>query len=293
MRPNRHTFGLVGVLLAMWYAGASQNNAAAYLLGFLTLSVAAVSAVHGWSNLRGLQLTVEPIAPVYEEEPVVLNVRAKAEAGRRHLAVRLQVRGSDIVHLLDCVSDDPEQFELLGPKRRRGRYSDITILVSSTFPLGFFTARRVVRIAQQHHVYPRPIGALPLPTDLLRAQEAEVGMTASEGDDFAGVSEWHRGQSMRHVDWKAVARGQRAHGQAMERHAARSVHVFVGQTRGAPDRGTPAATGALARPDRAPGVAVRPAVARRYDADFARRRAFPSVSADAGGVSGVSVRSPT
>lgn len=209
MRPNRHTFGLVGVLLAMWYAGASQNNAAAYLLGFLTLSVAAVSAVHGWSNLRGLQLTVEPIAPVYEEEPVVLGVRAKAEPGRRHLAVRLQVLGSEIVHLLDCVSDDPEQLELLGPKRRRGRYSDVTILVSSTFPLGFFTARRVVRVAQEHHVYPRPIGALPLPTDLLRAQEAQVGMTASEGDDFAGVSEWHRGQSMRHVDWKAVARGQR------------------------------------------------------------------------------------
>jgi uncharacterized protein (DUF58 family) len=209
MRPNRHTFGLAGVLLSMWYAGASQNNAAAYLLGFLTLSVAAVSAVHAWSNLRGLQLTVEPILPVYEEEPVVLKVRAKAEPGRRHLAVRLQVRGSKAVHLLDCVAEDHEQFELLGPTRGRGRYREVDIIVSSTFPLGFFTAQRVIRVAQEHYVYPKPAGALPLPTDLQRAREAEVGMTASEGDDFAGVSEWHPGQSMRHVDWKAVARGQR------------------------------------------------------------------------------------
>src|SRR3954464_6652350 len=114
MRPNRHTFGLAAVLLAMWYAGASQNNAAAYLLGFLTLSIAAVSAIHGWSNLRGLQLTVEPIAPVYEEEPVALKVRAKAEAGRRHIAVRLEVRGAETAELIDCVGDDYEQFELLG-----------------------------------------------------------------------------------------------------------------------------------------------------------------------------------
>src|SRR4051812_33333638 len=171
MRPNRHTFGLAGVLLAMWYAGASQNNAAAYLLGFLTLSVAAVSAVHAWSNLRGLQLTVEPIAPVYEEEPVVLRVRAKAEPGRRHIAVRLQVRGSKIIQLLDCVSEDQEQLELIGPARGRGRHREIAILVSSTFPLGFLTAWRVIRIAQEHYVYPKPAGALPLPTDLLRAHE--------------------------------------------------------------------------------------------------------------------------
>src|SRR3954471_2642431 len=101
MRPNRHTIGLFGVLLAMWYAGASQNNAAAYLLGFLTLSVAAVSAVHGWSNLRGLRLMAEPIAPVFEEELVAFCVHARAEQGRHHLAVRLQVRGAKSFELLE------------------------------------------------------------------------------------------------------------------------------------------------------------------------------------------------
>ena len=42
IRPNRSAAGLVAVLLAMIYAGLSQNNAAAYLLAFLLISLASV-----------------------------------------------------------------------------------------------------------------------------------------------------------------------------------------------------------------------------------------------------------
>ena len=30
----------------------------------------------------------------------------------------------------------------------------------------------------------------------------------TEGDDFGGVRAWHPGESQRHIDWKAAARGQ-------------------------------------------------------------------------------------
>jgi uncharacterized protein (DUF58 family) len=210
MRPNRHTVGLFGVLLAMWYAGASQGNAAAYLLCFLTFSVVAVSGVHSWSNLRGLRLTLEPVLPIFEGENVLYFVHAQAEPGRRHLAVQLRVEGSATSELLEVISSETgTRLQLAGPPLSRGRYSDVVIVATSTFPLGFFTARQRLSIPQEHYVYPRPTGSLGLPTELDRTPETQSGLTANEGDDFAGVSEWHRGQSMRHVDWKAVARGQR------------------------------------------------------------------------------------
>ena len=32
--------------------------------------------------------------------------------------------------------------------------------------------------------------------------------TRTEGDDFGGVRAWRTGESQRHIDWKAAARGQ-------------------------------------------------------------------------------------
>ena len=209
MRPNHHTIGLLGLLVAMWYAGASQSNAAAYLLAFLTLSVACVSAVHAWSNLRGLTIMAEPIPPVYEGEPILVPVSARAQAGRRHTGVRLSGVGSKIFVMLDQVSGtSPRRTEVLTPAKARGSYRELPLLVQSTFPLGFFTARRLVLLPQEHFVYPKPDGALPLPVERKAQSQSQIGMQM-EGDDFAGVREWTQGQSMRHVDWKAVARGQR------------------------------------------------------------------------------------
>ena len=63
--PNRQTLGLVAVLLAMWYAGASQSNGAAYLLCFVLGALALVSVVHARANLRGLAVSADPISSAF------------------------------------------------------------------------------------------------------------------------------------------------------------------------------------------------------------------------------------
>src|SRR4051794_19667858 len=141
MRPNPHTLGLAGVLLAMWYAGASQSNAAAYLIGFLSLSVACVSGLHAWSNLRGLTVVAEPITPVYEEEPIVVPVTARAQAGRHHIGVELTAPGSKAVVMIDEIhGDSPTRAGLLLPPKRRGGYCELQLLVRSTYPPRLFPA---------------------------------------------------------------------------------------------------------------------------------------------------------
>ena len=43
---------------------------------------------------------------------------------------------------------------------------------------------------------------------LIQNYVLNAGALAWLGDDFAGMREWHPGDSLRHVDWRAVARGR-------------------------------------------------------------------------------------
>jgi uncharacterized protein (DUF58 family) len=61
---------------------------------------------------------------------------------------------------------------------------------------------------QTYLVYPKPAGNTQLPTNHSRLADSWVQQGIGPGDDFAGVRAYVRGESQRHIDWKAVARGQ-------------------------------------------------------------------------------------
>jgi uncharacterized protein (DUF58 family) len=61
---------------------------------------------------------------------------------------------------------------------------------------------------QTYVVYPRPAGNSQLPKNQARFADSWVQQGTGHGDDFAGVRAYVPGESQRHIDWKAVARGQ-------------------------------------------------------------------------------------
>ena len=206
--PNRNTIGLAAVLIAMWYAGASQTNGAAYLLAFVLASVAAVSIVHTWANLRGITFTAEPIAPVFAGEELIVPLTAASDRNRTHFAVAVRAPGAaEAGQFGEIGPGGVVRAQLAVPATRRGCFASLPLRAASIFPLGFFTARRAVLLRQPHCIYPRPEGSLPLPSALAPARESRDGQRV-EGDDFGGVRTWQTGESQRHIDWKAAARGQ-------------------------------------------------------------------------------------
>jgi uncharacterized protein (DUF58 family) len=90
---------------------------------------------------------------------------------------------------------------------QRGRLYLPRLRVFTTYPLGLFHSWSYVEFDMSCVVYPRPepgTPALPPP----RGSDGE-GLQAGEGqDDFAGLRGYFPGDSLRHVAWKAVARGQ-------------------------------------------------------------------------------------
>ncbi len=206
--PNRNTVGLIALLSAMWYAGASQNNGAAYLLGFTLASVAVVSVLHAGSNLRGLRLSCAPIAPVFAGEPLRVRLFAHAAEGRTHIAVRFHAEHAEEAVGIDEVrSTAGEGVELRITTERRGHFGTLRIKAASWFPLGFFSAQSIIEVRQPHYVYPKATGSLPLPYHPVPARHRGSGVR-TEGDDFAGLRAYMPGEPQRHIDWKAAARGQ-------------------------------------------------------------------------------------
>src|SRR5207247_5848632 len=73
---------------------------------------------------------------------------------------------------------------------------------------GFVRASRGFMSNQTYLVYPKPAGNPQLPRHRSRFADSWVQQGIGHGDDFAGVRPYVRGESQRHIDWKAVARGQ-------------------------------------------------------------------------------------
>jgi len=206
--PNRNTIGLAAVLVAMWYAGASQTNGAAYLLGFVLASVAAVSIVHTWANLRGVTFSADPIAPAFAGDQLIVPLVASADRHRTHFAIAVHAPGgAQPAAFGEIGATGAQRARLAVPARLRGVHDRLDLRATTIFPLGFFTARRAVRLAQPYFIYPAPEGTRPLPRALAPTRQPRDGQRVA-GDDYGGVRSWQTGESQRHIDWKAAARGQ-------------------------------------------------------------------------------------
>src|SRR5205823_9773567 len=87
-------------------------------------------------------------------------------------------------------------------------YPTGTLNLPSTSPLGFIRVLKKFATLQTYMVYPKPEGDHQLPLSHMRSQDSGLQAVSGEGDDFAGVRAYVTGESQRHIDWKAVARGQ-------------------------------------------------------------------------------------
>jgi len=202
--------GLLFVLSAMWYAAASQNNAAAYLLLFALVSVFLVSIPHALINLRGATITLESVHPAFVGQEISLPVEIMNGSRAACRGIDLAVLGSaGERQRVDYIPGRKgARVTLRFPAQQRGEHTVGTLYLTSTYPLGFIRFLKKFVASQSYIVYPRPAGDVRLPSSFANRRGTQPLSDSKEGDDFAGVRAYAPGESQRHIDWKAVARGQ-------------------------------------------------------------------------------------
>jgi uncharacterized protein (DUF58 family) len=208
--PTAGFAALLFVLAAMWYAASSQNSAAIYLLLFLLASVFLVSIPHTLINLTGVTVRVESAKPTFAGDDVFLPVEIMNSSRATRYGIEVVLPDLDKTReRVDCIPrESAARLTLRFSARHRGEHKIETLDLTSCYPLGFVRASRRFVSDQTYLVYPKPAGNSQLPTNRSRLADTWVQQGIGHGDDFAGVRAYVWGESQRHIDWKAVARGQ-------------------------------------------------------------------------------------
>ena len=204
--PSRQGLLFAVVLLGMLIGSINYNNNMGFMLTFLLGSLALISILHSYRNLKGIRLRAGRNPPVFAGEYAKILVHID-NPGRmmRHL-LTLNCEGeSRAVKLVAAQQHASVQF-LLRTARRGWRHPG-RIRVESTYPLGLFRAWSWIELDSRCLIYPRQELHPPLPP--LASGETEHGARQGDGmEDFAGLRDYRIGDPLRHVAWKAVARGQ-------------------------------------------------------------------------------------
>jgi len=208
--PTAGFAALLFVLGAMWYAASSQNSAAIYVLLFLLVSVFLVSIPHTLINLTGVTVRVESAKPTFAGDDVFLPVEIINNSRAIRYGIEVVLPDADKTReRLDCIPrESAARLTLRFSARHRGEHKIETLDLTSCYPLGFVRASRSFVSDQTYLVYPKPAGNSKLPTNRSRFADNWVQEGIGHGDDFGGVRAYVPGESQRHIDWKAVARGQ-------------------------------------------------------------------------------------
>jgi uncharacterized protein (DUF58 family) len=194
----------------MWYGASSQNNAAAYLLFFAFGSVFVISIPHTLLNVVGLNARAESAKPAFAGDEVSLPIEIVNESRipRHGICITAPSAGGDEERVDEIAAGKAARLILRFPAQARGEHQVGDLCLTSAYPLGFLRAAKHLNCSQRYLVYPKPVGTRTLPVQQGRSKENRPQAEWGEGDDFAGVRAYLPGESQRHIDWKAVARGQ-------------------------------------------------------------------------------------
>ena len=210
--PTKAGLAFAITLVVMLLASINYQLNLGYLLTFLLAGSGLTSMHLTHGTLRGLSLHLRPPPPVFAGEPAPLEV-VIASSGRVSHGVGLRVEpGPDAPARsgppvwVDVPAQGQAVAHLSFEPARRGWHAVPLLRAETRYPFGLFRAWTVWRPAARVLAYPAPEqppaplpAALPMGADTLATRSAG-------GSDFEGVRSYQRGDTMKQIVWKKVAR---------------------------------------------------------------------------------------
>jgi len=207
--PTKRGVFFMVIAFVMLIGSLNYNSSLAYSLTFLLASLGIITILHTYRNLLHLTIDIGPIAPVFCGEilhaPVILDNHH--HQSRYSVSLRFPQSSSKYVVMTDVPDHQWIRVEPTLKTESRGRHQLGRISIQTIFPLGMFRAWAYAHFKTSYLVYPAPDNHTKLPQESLY----HFHLTGDRGkgtDDFAGLRNYHQGDSLRHVHWKAFAREQ-------------------------------------------------------------------------------------
>jgi uncharacterized protein (DUF58 family) len=207
--PTRAGFMFALVLLVMLLAAINYQLNLGYVLTFLLAGAGFVSMHMTHNTLRGMTLHLKPPAAGFAGEALTLEVVLASPKRALHgVGVGFEHaadRGYDVFVDVPALGQSIAHLALVPP--RRGWHEVPTLRVQTLYPLGLFRAWTVWRPAARALAWPSPERpAAPLPAAPALSGESAV-RRASDSGEFDGVRSYRRGDALKRIVWKKVAKG--------------------------------------------------------------------------------------
>lgn len=209
--PTRAGFVFALTLVLMLLASINYQLNLGYALSFLLAGAGLVSMHLTHGTLRGLTLHLRPAPAVFAGDAALLEIVFTNRGGVRHgVALHFEDRSAHGPSFVwtDVPAQGQASAHVSIVPRRRGLHPVPLLVVETLFPFGLFRAWALWRPAATVLAWPRPESPAPaLPQAGSHADEqATKTLAGAAGAEFDGVRAWRRGDSLRQVLWKKVAR---------------------------------------------------------------------------------------
>lgn len=194
------------ILTVLLVGSANYNNNLGFILTFLLGAMLIVSIFDSFKNLTGLRVTSVRAKPVFVKEPAVFELRMRAGTLPR-IALEFSFDSGEVARH-DFISRAEQRIDVRIIPGRRGMFSPGPLTVSTRHPFGLIRCGFKLHFDMECLVYPEPLyRASSFSSDDFRFDDGRH--PDGDGvDDFNGFKSYQPGDPLKHIAWKAFARGQ-------------------------------------------------------------------------------------
>ena len=203
--PTRRGFYYLLLTFLLLLIGFVYNNNLVYLLSFLLASIFFVSIFHSFRSLAALQLQLGQNSDVFAGDMAGIDLILRDTMGYERPGIEVYL---DQKTFSDLPPLEASHLKILAKTKKRGLLPLGRIRIASAYPFGLIRAWSNIRFERNILVYPKPSTQVIKPSDELSSGDEQSSSTIKGSDDFYGQREYQKGDSLKHVNWKAYAKGQ-------------------------------------------------------------------------------------
>ena len=174
------------------------------MLTFLLASMSIVTIFLTYKNLLDLKISIGNICTVYCYQTIKIPFHIE---NIQYDRFSLNILYKNESQTVDLPKDSQETIIFNFKTDSRGQHKLNKFTFSTTFPLGLFRAWSYFEVDEHYIVYPKPQGIDQLPEQSLY-KSALLGDQGKGSDDFSGQRKYVPGDSLKQVNWKALAKQQ-------------------------------------------------------------------------------------
>ena len=202
--PTRRGLALIATLSIMLLTSMNYALSLGHALTFLVTGLFAAALLQTWRNLAGIAVSPLAAGEAFAGGAITFTL-SLANAGAPRYGIAVSTREGPAVTVdLPAGAARPVQVTLIAP--RRGRVALGRVTLSTDYALGLWRGWAYVYFPLAGIAYPAPQSPPPPLPPGLEGSDARRSARAADAE-LAGLRDYHPGDALNRIAWKAVARG--------------------------------------------------------------------------------------